>query len=440
MISPDLLIMGGSAAATALMMWRWRCADGVCAPASGDPVEAAPLDLRPAVSVVTDSAQLALMWPALGLGSWETGFPSVVSADYTPAGMTVLVQLLGGQKLKDWTNDDTRDAIAQYLAVPTVTVESAGPGFVRLDLRTNDTLAEPLATTRAVITDDVDLNAVPVGVTEDGDTWTVPIQGRHILLGGRTGSGKSGVLQAIIQGIAPAIASGRVELRVIDPKGGMELGFLEPLCTRFECTMPETMIGMLEETVADMQEAAAKYRGKVRKPVPTPENPLTVILIDEAATLSAFTDSKLQNQFKRAHGLLLSQGRAPLFSVIETVIDPSKETVPQRQLFPYRIGLGMDEPTQVAMIHGQGARDRGSRCDEIPTTTPGVCFVQEDGKASITRARAYLVTDEDIDWVVEHYKPTPKPLSLAPGPDDYGPAFDPTTFDPDDLGDGTVAA
>ncbi|MFJ9364119.1 hypothetical protein ACIRRA_06855 [Nocardia sp. NPDC101769] len=51
------------------------------------------------------------------------------------------------------------------------------------------------------------------------------------------------------------------------------------------------------------------------------------------------------------------------------MVDPSKENAPQRQLLPYWIGLQMAEPTQVTMIHGHGAKDRGSLCDEIPFTT-----------------------------------------------------------------------
>ncbi|MEU6580115.1 hypothetical protein [Nocardia sp. NPDC046763] len=51
------------------------------------------------------------------------------------------------------------------------------------------------------------------------------------------------------------------------------------------------------------------------------------------------------------------------------MVDPSKENVPQRQLLPYWIGLQMADSTQVTMIHGHGAKDRGSLCEEIPFTT-----------------------------------------------------------------------
>ncbi len=373
----------------------------------------APEELCAAVFVLADPMQTDLMLTAVGLGSVEKGFPVLDAYNYTPHGLDVDFIMLAGQRRKDWTSEDTLDAIANVLGVPRVTAISPSPGWMRLEVRVFDTLATSTALPR-VVPDDVDLTAVLTGKFEDDTDWTVPVQGRHVLVGGETGSGKTGFLGALVNGMGPAIASGRVELRVIDPKGGMGLGWLEELCTRFECTTPELMIGLLEETVTDMQEAALRYRAAgTDKPVPTPDNPLVVTIIDEAATLAAFTDPQLMARYARAHGLLLSQGRAPLFSVVETVIDPSKDNVPQRQLLPYRIGLRMAEPTQVAMIHGHGARDRGSRCDEIPHTTPGVCYVQEDGTAGFRRARVFEVTSEDMARIAERYRPRPRPINPA---------------------------
>ncbi|MGY2063785.1 FtsK/SpoIIIE domain-containing protein, partial [Nocardia gipuzkoensis] len=159
-----------------------------------------------------------------------------------------------------------------------------------------DTLATS-ATVPMVVPDDVDLEAVATGVFEDGDTWCVPVQHRHVLIAGGMNAGKSNILWSLINGMGPAIRSGRVELRVIDPKGGQELWDLKPLCSKFSCTTAEEMVGQIEETVTDMEEATARYRS-VRKPQPTPENPLVVTIIDEAATLSAFSHPKIQERFE----------------------------------------------------------------------------------------------------------------------------------------------
>ncbi|NEW59597.1 hypothetical protein GV794_28825, partial [Nocardia cyriacigeorgica] len=108
-----------------------------------DQVATAPPELRPAVSIITDPEQLALMWPALKLGDPRRGYPNIVAAEYTSAGLAFEVQMLGGQSFKDWNKDDTLAALADYLAVPEVLATASDPGFVRLEARTVDTLAEP---------------------------------------------------------------------------------------------------------------------------------------------------------------------------------------------------------------------------------------------------------------------------------------------------------
>ena len=50
-----------------------------------------------------------------------------------------------------------------------------------------------------------------------------------------------------------------------------------------------------------------------------------------------------------------------------------------RNLFPDRIAMRLDEPEQVDMVLGDGARDRGATSDLIssdPATGAGVAFVR----------------------------------------------------------------
>ncbi|MGW0182855.1 FtsK/SpoIIIE domain-containing protein [Nocardia sp. NPDC003345] len=434
MISPDLLILGGSAAISAGMLLRWRHLDGIHPRTATNQAAGVPVALGPAASIVTDSAQLALMWPALGLGSWESGYPNVTAADLTESGMLVEVQMLGGQALKDWNNDATRDALAHYFAVPDVAVSSPAPGFVHLHLRTTNTLAD-VAPVSDLLAYGVDLEAVPVGVTEDHDVWRLRVLYGHILLAGAMGSGKGSVLWSLLNGVGPAIKAGLVDVWLADPKGGAEFGRGENrLFVRF-AVESRSILTMLGEAVTAMQDRLSRMRAAgIRKLVPSIDEPLILIVIDEAASLSAYADRDEQNEFRRLTGLLLSQGRAAGVSVVAALQDPSKETMPNRQLFPIRIGLRMDEPTQTAMVHGQGARDRGARCDEISEHTPGVGYVGEDGTTGFTRVRAFWVSDEDADRIVDEYSP------VAP---DLAPQADYSGFDPDDLGDdeqGSVAA
>ncbi|MGY4099104.1 FtsK/SpoIIIE domain-containing protein [Nocardia sp. R16R-3T] len=431
-IAGTVMLAGGLCTGASAVWWlRSLAARGADTAPAGDAremVAAAPVELRTAVFVVTDSAQLALMWPALGLGSMQSGFPNVVAAAYTDFGMSVDVQMLGGQSLKDWNNDNTRAALAAYFGVPAVTVTSTDPGFVRLDLRVYDTLADTASLPGLTAGVGVDLEAVPVGVTEDFDTWRVRVLYGHILLAGATGSGKGSVLWSIIAALGPAIRDGLMDVWMADPKGGAEFGKGEDrLFVRF-ATDNETILTMLREAEQIMRERLIRMRrAGLRKLVPTTDEPLILIIIDEAASLSSYASREEQNEFRRLTGLLLSQGRAAAVSVIAALQDPSKETMPNRQLFPIRIGLRLDEPTQNAMVHGQGARDRGARCDEISDLTPGVGYVGEDGTSEFVRVRAFYVSDADIDAIVDAYSPAP-PIT--------GPAEDYSDFDPDDLGDG----
>ncbi|MEV0250115.1 FtsK/SpoIIIE domain-containing protein [Nocardia sp. NPDC050712] len=391
-----------------------------------DIVAEAPLELRTAVSILTDHDQLTLMFAALGLGSAEGGFPKLDGVYYTDHGLSVEVLMLGGQSLTDWSKQETLDQFATYMQVPEVTAVSPEPSWVRLQVRVFDTLAAP-ATAPAAVHNDVDLEAIPVGVTEDFDTWRLKVLYSHILLAGATGSGKGSVLWSIIAGLGPAIRDGLVDLWLADPKGGVEFGRGEnKLFVRFTTDNP-TILAMLAEAVEVMQERLASMRAAgVRKHVPTADEPLILIIIDEAAALSSYAERDEQQEFRRLTGLLLSQGRAAAVSVVAALQDPSKETMPNRQLFPVRIGLRLDEPTQTSMVHGQGARDRGARCDRITESTPGVGYVGEDGTSEFVRVRAYWQSDADIDRIIDTY--TPAPVIEAPTTDYSG-------FNPDDLGD-----
>ena len=114
----------------------------------------------------------------------------------------------------------------------------------------------------------------------------------------------------------------------------------------------------------------------------TVDEPLIVLIVDEIASLTAYIgDRKIRAEAEQLLGLLLSQGRAVGVSVIAAVQDPSKDVLPIRQLFSIRIGMRMTESSQTTMVLGAAARDAGAVCDQIPTTTPGVGYVCQDGTA-----------------------------------------------------------
>ena len=119
-----------------------------------------------------------------------------------------------------------------------------------------------------------------------------------------------------------------------------------------------------------MQRRQQLLRGVTRLHEPSTDEPLIVIMVDELAALTGYVgDRETKRRIANALGLLLSQGRAVGVVVVAAVQDPRKETVPARDLFPIRIALRLTEAEQVNLVLGHGARDRGARCDTIPTVT-----------------------------------------------------------------------
>ena len=100
-----------------------------------------------------------------------------------------------------------------------------------------------------------------------------------------------------------------------------------------------------------------------------------VIIVDEVAFLTAYhPDKTLRERIKAALATLTTQGRAVGYCVVAALQDPRKEVMSIRNLFPDRIAMRLDEPEQVDMVLGDGARDRGAAAELIstnPDTAPG---------------------------------------------------------------------
>jgi S-DNA-T family DNA segregation ATPase FtsK/SpoIIIE len=149
-----------------------------------------------------------------------------------------------------------------------------------------------------------------------------------------------------------------------------------------------------------MQDRARRFAGRQRDHTPTSEDPFTVVLVDEVAFLTAYQpDRNLKARIMAALATLTTQGRAVGYGVIAALQDPRKDVLTIRNLFPDRIAMRLDEPEQVDMVLGDGARDRGAACDLIasdPETGAGVAFVKIETDPDPVRVRAGWVTDADI--------------------------------------------
>lgn len=383
-------LLGGLLAA--LATWRWLH------PVSFTRVVAVPARAKwrawhyrrrwPAVMIISKLAvgyQGRVLLPALG---------KVTSTGYTDR---VIVALVSGQSPADVA--DRADNLAHGFGALLCRVRTARPGMVVLELVRRDALAAIIPA--LPIPAHCDLRALPVGRREDGQPWVIRLHGTHVLIAGSTGAGKASLLWGLIRAMLPAILGGLVRPLAADPKL-MELAYGRAIFDRYGTytAEPAAIVAMLEAEVGAMQARAARHAGTHRSHTPTTADPFVVIFVDEVAFLTAYhPDKSLRERIKAALATLTTQGRAVGYCVVAALQDPRKEVMPIRNLFPDRIAMRLDEPEQVDMVLGDGARDRGALADQIPTdeaTGAGMAYIRLADDPDPVRARAAWVSDPDI--------------------------------------------
>ena len=338
------------------------------------------------------SYQGRVLLPALG---------KVTSTGYTDR---VIVALVSGQSPAEVA--DRADNLAHGFGALLCRVRSARPGMVVLELVRRDALAAIIPA--LPIPAHCDLRALPVGRREDGQPWTIRLHGTHVLIAGATGAGKASLLWGLIRAMLSAITAGLVRPLAADPKL-MELAYGRAIFDRYGtyAAEPAAIVAMLEAEVTAMQARAGRFAGTHRSHTPTTADPFVVIFVDEVAFLTAYhPDKSLRERIKAALATLTTQGRAVGYCVVAALQDPRKEVMPIRNLFPDRIAMRLDEPEQVDMVLGDGARDRGALADQIPTaeaTGAGMAYIRLADDPDPVRARAAWVSDPDIRAMCTEY-------------------------------------
>jgi len=309
----------------------------------------------------------------------------------------VPVRLASGQAPADFAA--RAENLANGFGALLCRVRSARPGFVILEFVRRDALAAILPA--LAIPGQADLKALAIGRQEDGSPWLVRLHGTHLLVAGATGAGKGSILWSLIRALLGLLQAGLVKILAADPKV-MELAYGRAIFDRYGqyAADPAAIVAMLEGAGRDMRARAAQLAGKQRDHTPTAEFPFVVIVVDEVAFLTAYQpDKHLRERVKAALATLTTQGRAVGYCVVAALQDPRKEVMSIRNLFPDRIAMRLDEPEQVDMVLGDGARDRGATSDLIssdPATGAGVGFVRLEADPDPVRVRAAWVSDEDI--------------------------------------------
>ncbi|MEU0793844.1 FtsK/SpoIIIE domain-containing protein [Amycolatopsis sp. NPDC005961] len=321
--------------------------------------------------------------------------PKVLGVRSGPSWDEVRVQLVPGQKPEDF--DDAARALASARKVARCQVRELEPNVVSVDFQRRDQLAA-LVHSPALPEGQsaVDLRKVWAGRTEYGHDWRVPLlgSGAHCLTAGASGAGKNSVMWCPLVAAAPAIRSGLVRMSGIDPKG-MELAYGRGIFARYAVSGKDAL-EVLDGLVEEMETRKREFAGHVRTIPLSTDYPLELLEFDEIGALTKYTDRKTREQIVERVALLNTQGRALNISVRGYVQEPTKDTVPVRELFTRRVCLRVTSKTHVGMVLGDGAYERGAWANRIGDSEAGVGFVWGEGIREPLRIRAGWVSDETV--------------------------------------------
>jgi DNA segregation ATPase FtsK/SpoIIIE, S-DNA-T family len=228
---------------------------------------------------------------------------------------------------------------------------------------------------------------VVLGLFDNGDPVRLALVGEHLLIGGATGRGKSGLLNAIL-----AELSVRADVVVwgIDMKLGLELAPWRPMLGRLATTRDEAL-ALLTAANRVLDARARLLAGRAgRKWRPSAAEPALVVVVDELAELGADALALFERlaRMGRAAGIILvAVTQRPSVAALGSLDARTQMTV--------RISLGVIEARDAELILGSGRLGEGWRTERLGG--PGYFLVLAPGQHETPRpARAYWLSDEAV--------------------------------------------
>ena len=253
-----------------------------------------------------------------------------------------------------------------------------------------------------------------IGRRFDNKPLTLPWPGcPHIQIGGETGSGKSGVCNAIIGAVA-----GRADTAIV----GIDLKLVElsPWNRRLSAlaTTPTEADQLLVSLRHLITTRAAWMEANGHRRWDSQFGPWVLVVIDELAELQAIDADRLADVIETGEGgpaaireakngqqvrsallgSLARLARASGVTIIGATQYPSAETIDQqiRTQLTIKIMLRVASGEQVAVCLGQGYANAISPKSIGPAEKGGLWIVGLPDSAKPIRARAHLVTDSDV--------------------------------------------
>ncbi|QNE18386.1 cell division protein FtsK [Kribbella qitaiheensis] len=239
--------------------------------------------------------------------------------------------------------------------------------------------------------------SIIVGLFEDGTPITVPLLRKHVLIGGATDSGKSGLLNVIL---ARIVECADTVIWGIDLKRGMELAPWSNVLQRL-ATDNDSAECLLKAGVEELEKRAEFLTSRGRREwYPKFDAPALFIVIDEYAELSAKAQKYADSIARR--------GRAVCVNLIIATQRPTQKAMGDgsaiRSQMNIRFCLKVNERPDVDLILGAGKLSAG--WDTTSFDGAGKFLVSGPGMNTPRRGRAFLITDADVTHTAATYART----------------------------------
>ena len=310
-----------------------------------------------------------------------------------------------------------KDDLALALGTPNIRLQAPVPGkpWVGLEIPQDKSsviyLGDVLAASSfSAATKDKHL-PVALGIDSHNTPVVLDLAGLpHVLIGGKTGSGKSACLNSMICSLIMTKTPDELQLLMLDPKR-VEFApyvdiphLLSPVVV--EAAEAAETLELLIEKMLDrlkiMQSAGSRniqvYNGLAKKPMP-----YIVAFVDELADLITSEGGKTENNILRIAQL----GRAAGIHLVLATQRPSVDVVPGtiKANMPTRIAFSMSSAVDSRVILD---------CPGAETLLgKGDMFLRSAESQDLTRVQGALVPDEDITRLLRHWSLQISPLQHA---------------------------
>jgi hypothetical protein len=236
---------------------------------------------------------------------------------------------------------------------------------------------------------------IPLGVDELGESVSVSLPERNVLMGGEPGAGKSAALSILV---ATAALDPTAKLWLLDGKL-VELSVWAPCAQRLAGPDIDEAIALLRDLREEMEGRYRELLARGRRKVAHEDQlPLHLVACDELAFYLGVEDRKKQREFAELLRDLVARGRAAGVIVCAATQKPASDVVPSalRDLFGFRLALRCNTPQASDTILGQGWATLGHSAATIaPGQRGDGVLLAEDGTP--TRLRGFHLTDADVD-------------------------------------------